>query len=216
MCKPKAFIFDLLTALLDSWSVWDISIPDDEKHIASGQTWRKRYLELTYSCGAYVEYELLVKQAAKDVGLSTAASTGLSARWDMIQPWPEVAEVLAGLKEQGYLLGVVTNCSNVLGIRAVTNCESAVGGGFKFDTVVTAEQSGFYKPHAKPYEDALNKLGVTAGETVFVAGSPADIPGASGVGMRVVWNNHAGLARKDHVKPWREGSRLDEALQGCT
>ena len=212
MTKPKALVFDLLTALLDSWSIWDASIPDAEKHIASGQTWRKRYLDLTYGCGAYVEYESLVQQSAKDMGLSKAAPQALVERWDTVRPWREVPEVLATLKQQGYLLGVVTNCSNDLGIRAMRNCEAAIGDGFRFDAVVTAEESGFYKPSPKPYEDVLERLGVDAADTVFVAGSAADIPGASGVGMQVVWNNHVGLAKKTDIKPWREGSRLDEAL----
>ena len=212
MSQPKALIFDLLTALLDSWSTWERSIPEDEKHMASGETWRKRYLDLTYGCGAYVGYESLVEQAAEDVGLSTSAAKVLVEKWDGIRSWPEVPAVLAKLKKQGYLLGVVTNCSSKLGMRAVRNCEATVSEGFKFDAVVTAEESGFYKPNSKPYEDLLRKLSVEAEDAVFVAGSAADIPGASGVGMKVIWNNHVGLARKDSVKPWREAASLDEAL----
>ena len=137
---------------------------------------------------------------------------GLAENWDMIQPWPEVPGVLAKLKEQGHLLGVVTNCSNKLGMRAMRNCEAAVGEAFQFDAVVTAEESGFYKPNPKPYEDLLKKLNLEANNAIFVAGSAADIPGASDAGMRVVWNNHIGLTRKNDVRPLREGRTLNEAL----
>lgn len=216
MGAPKAIIFDLLTALLDSWTVWDTSIETSEKHIASGTTWRKRYLELTYGCGEYVDYETLVLRAAQDVGLSDVTARNLSLNWDQIQPWPEVPAVLAQLKKQGVRLGVVTNCSNELGRRAVRNCEAATknaaGVDVTFDEVVTAEESGFYKPDPKPYKDVLQKLRVNAEEALFVAGSSADIPGANGVGMKVVWNNHVGLERKTDLLPWRQGKRLDEAL----
>ena len=134
--------------------------------------------------------------------------------FDEIEPWAEVPAVLAKLKKRGMRMGVVTNCSNELGLRAVRNCEMAVHeADFRFDAVVTAEESGFYKPNPKPYLDVLEKLGIEDAEDVlFVAGSSADIPGASGVGMRVCWNNHVGLERKNDVMPWREGKDLVEAL----
>ena len=99
----------------------------------------------------------------------------------------------------------------------MANCERSLsektGREFRFDAVVTAEESGCYKPEPKPYEDALAKLGVRPEEALFVAGSANDIPGASGVGMRVVWHNKAGLERKGNVMPMREGTTLDEALR---
>lgn len=213
---PKALIFDLLTALLDSWSIWTLSIPTTHAHI-TGLTWRKRYLELTYACGAYKPYEDLVIQAALDVGLDRVAAQNLVGDWDRIRPWDEVPKVLGRLSRQGVRLGVVTNCSDELGRRAVRNLEGVVRNemgmeAFVFDEVVTAEEVGFYKPRREPYEAVLRKMGVRAEEAVFVAGSAADIPGASAVGMRVVWNNHVGLERKDGVVPWREGARLDDAL----
>lgn len=217
MAPPKAIVFDLLTALLDSWSVWDRAIPASEKHIASGKTWRKQYLELTYGCGAYEPYEGLVQKSAGDVQLSPACPAALLASFDDILPWPEVPAVLAKLKQQGFKLAVVTNCSIELGNRAVNNCERTVRErtdvkDFAFDVVITAEESGFYKPNPKPYLDCLEKLGVDSHDALFVAGSSADIPGACGVGMKVAWNNHIGLARKNDVLPWREGKTLDEAL----
>ena len=114
---------------------------------------------------------------------------------------------------------MVTNCSNTLGIAAVGICEKHVQSiegceRFGFDAVVTAEESGYYKPYRKPYEDVLAKLGVRAEEALFVAGSASDVPGASGVGMRVVWHNRVGLGSKGDVKPLREGRTLGEALKG--
>ena len=63
--KYDAVVFDLLTALLDSWTLWNdvAGSPED------GMKWRRRYLEITYGCGAYRPYETLVREAARDVGL---------------------------------------------------------------------------------------------------------------------------------------------------
>ena len=104
-----------------------------------------------------------------------------------LQPWPEVVAVLGALAARGLPLAVVTNCSLPLGRRAAARV------GVPLAAVVTAEEAGFYKPSPEPYRLLLGRLGTDPARTLFVAGSPADIPGASGVGMPVFWHNRAGL-----------------------
>lgn len=214
--RPKAIVFDLLTALLDSWSLWDASTPS--KTTEEGRRWRKQYLELTFGAGAYdtssTAYETLVGQAARDVGLPDSAPAALLRDWQTLQAWPEVARVLGELRGKGYKLGVVTNCSEGQGRAAVRRAEECVGGGFRFDAAVTAEESGFYKPVGAAYAAVLPRLGVTVDEVLFVAGSAGDVQGATDAGMRVVWHNRVGLARKGDAVAMREGKTLDEALRG--
>ncbi len=169
--------------------------------------WRARYLELTYGCGAYRPYESLLAEAAADAGLLATAPGALLAAWDNLAPWPEVPRVLSGLRARGLRLGVVTNCSIALGRRAASRC------GIAFDAVVTAEQAGFYKPRPEPYRAVVAALGADVGDTLFVAGSSADVPGAAGVGMRVVWHNRIGLPGRPGPPPLREARTLDAALQ---
>jgi 2-haloacid dehalogenase len=202
--QPTAVIFDLLTALLDSWSVWDRVAASE----ILGRRWRARYLELTYGCGAYRPYEELVAEAAADSGLPSTAAAALRANWDNLTPWPEVPRVLARLRLQGLRLGVMTNCSTELGRRAATRC------GMPFDVVVTGEEAGFYKPHPEAYRAILTALNVTADSALFVAGSSADVAGAARVGMRVVWHNRVGLPAQPGPKPLREAVTLDAALGG--
>ena len=84
---PKAVVFDLLTALLDSWSVWDATAGSE----ILGRQWRARYLELTYGCGAYRPYEELVAEAAADSGvlagiiLAIALNIWLIGRFEMVR-----------------------------------------------------------------------------------------------------------------------------------
>lgn len=200
----RAVVFDLLTALIDSWSLWDAAAGGEE----SGRRWRARYLDLTYGCGAYQPYEDLVAAAANYAGLPSAASEALAMRWDELSPWPEVPGVLAALKGRGLLLGVATNCSIAKGRRAAARC------GVPFDAVVTSEEAGYYKPRPEPYRLVLSALGVTASEALFVAGSPSDVPGASAVGMPVVWHNRVGLPSRPGAVPLREARTLDAALEG--
>jgi 2-haloalkanoic acid dehalogenase type II len=182
--KFDAVLFDLLTALLDSSSLWNIVAGSPE----NGRRWRAAYLRRTYETGAYRPYETLVIEAAAEVGLSPTLAAQLAARYSELKPWPEVREVLGALRLQGVTLGVVTNCSEELAAKAI------ICTGIDFDVVVTAERAGFYKPDPRPYEMALAELGVSPGRCLFVAGSAYDLFGTSKVGLPTYWHDRIGMA----------------------
>ncbi|KAI0550340.1 putative 2-deoxyglucose-6-phosphate phosphatase [Xylaria curta] len=213
--RPKAIVFDLLTALINSWDLWDASTPSGTP--VEGRRWRDRYLEITFGAGAYVPYEDLVKQAAQDVGLPPSAPDALLREWEHLPAWPEVGGVLRSLREKGYKLAVVTNCSRHLGHLAARGVEKFASegseGGFAFDAVVTAEESGFYKPVKAAYEAILTTIGVDPGDVLFVAGSAGDVQGATDAGMKVVWHNKVGLAKKGIAVPLSEGQSLNDVLR---
>ena len=186
--KYDAVIFDLLTALLDSWTLWN-AIAGSE---ADGLKWRRRYLEITYGCGAYRPYETLVREAARDVGLPERLGDELEDRWDQLSPWPEAPAVLDKIPVP---LAVATNCSIRLGRRAARRV------GVLFSLVETAESVGFYKPRPEVYRAVLQKLETAPERTLFVAGSASDVPGAKGVGMPVYWHNRMALAPVGEAVP---------------
>lgn len=213
--QPKAIIFDLLTALLNSWDSWAKATPTGTTE--EGRLWRARYLDLTFGAGAYTpstSYETLIRRAANDVGLPRSSADALLQGWTQLEPWPEVPGVLQALRSKGYKIGVVTNCSILLGHAAVQRVEQCVGNGFRFDGAVTAEESGYYKPVNSAYQSLLTKMGLASSEVLFVAGSAGDVQGAHDAGMRVVWHNHVGLGRKGQAVPLREGSNLEDTLMG--
>lgn len=178
-----AVLFDLLSALLDSWTLWTEVAGDPE----DGRRWRLRYLALTYAAGDYRPYETLVSEAATDVGLPASVPRALLDRWDELSPWNEVPGVLRRL-ERRLAIGVVTNCSETLGRRAIAKL------GVAMPLLVTAERAGAYKPDPRTYSLALAELRMPAERVLFVAGSPYDVPGASRVGLAVLWHNRARLA----------------------
>ena len=197
-----AVIFDLLTALLDSWSLWDSVAGDPDV----GRRWRLAYLEIVYATGNYRPYELLVMEACDKIGLDVDLADRLLDRWDELQPYADVPGVLSRLRE-GVPRGVVTNCSEALGNRAVART------GASFDVIVTAERAGAYKPRPEPYRTVLAELGTDPARTLFVAGSPGDIGGAGGVGMPVFWHNHVGIdLAVNAAQPWRQARSLDPLL----
>lgn len=183
-----AVVFDLLTALLDSWTLWNdvAGSPDD------GMKWRRRYLEITYGCGAYRSYETLVREAARDTGFPENFGAELERRWAELAPWPEAPAVLGRIPVP---LAVATNCSVRLGRQAADRV------GARFTVVETAESIGFYKPRPEVYRAVLQRLGTRPERTLFVAGSASDVPGAKAVGMPVYWHNRVGLPPRDDARP---------------
>jgi len=204
---PKAVLFDLLTALVDSWTLWN-EVAGSE---ARGRAWRADYLERTYGCGAYQPYEDLVRAAAAATGLPADTAEALEARWDELPVWSGAQAALDALAGRT-ALAVVTNCSRRLGARAAARLDT------RWSCVVTAEDAGFYKPDPRPYRLALARLGVAPGDAAFVAGSGYDLFGTAAVGLRTYWHNRVGLASPpgapapvieartfDQLLPWLEG-----------
>jgi 2-haloacid dehalogenase len=183
MPRYDAVLFDLLTALLDSWTLWNAVAGD----AASGRRWRAEYLRITYATGVYRPYEDLVAEAAEAVGLDRRVAAALDARYDQLQPWPDVVPTLARLSAGGVKLGVVTNCSRRLGRIAVGRIDAA------FDCVVTAEDAGCYKPDPRTYRMALDKLNVTPDRCLFVAGSAYDLIATVKVGLPIYWHDRVGM-----------------------
>ena len=186
MQRYDAVLFDLLTALIDSWTLWN-RVAGTE---AAGREWRAEYLRLTYGCGAYRPYDDLVREAAITSGLTESHAARLDASWDRLQPWDDAIPLLHSLAPH-YRLGVVTNCSERLGRRAAALMK------VPFECIVTAERAGCYKPEPEPYLLALRELDLPAKRVLFVAGSGFDLFGTARVGLVTLWHNRVGLATPD-------------------
>lgn len=183
MRRYEAVAFDLLTALLDTWSLWKAVAADPERgmrwHAASQAMLRGR---------AYRPFEDIVRDSAKEVCVSADQAAEMIRRWGEFEPWPDTPGVLARLDARK--TAIVTNCSRALGARAAAKAGT-------FDVVVTAEDAGAYKPDPRPYRAALDGLGIDAAHVLFVAGSAHDVGGAARAGMDVYWADRGNVQVTD-------------------
>src|SRR5437762_14188786 len=170
--------FDLLTALLDTWTLWSAVARDR----ALGLRWHAASQALLRG-KRYRPFEDIVRESAGEVGLDAKRAGELLRRWGEFEPWPDVPPVLERL--DGTRRFVVTNCSRKLGRLA------AFRAG-RFELVVTAEEAGAYKPDPLPYRMALERLALDPAVVLFVAGSAHEVGGAARVGMDVFWANRGG------------------------
>ncbi len=179
--RYRAVGFDLLTALLDTWSLW-AAVAGDR---ALGMRWHAASQGLLRG-RPYRPYADITHDSAAAVGVPREKADEFLARFGEFAPWPDVPPVLARLGDQRRF--IVTNCSRELGERAARRAGT-------FDLVVTAEEAGAYKPDPRPYRLALDRLGLGPHEVLFVAGSAHDVGGAMGVGMDVYWANRGDAPR---------------------
>lgn len=178
----RGVAFDLLTALIDSWSLW-IEVAGDTD---LGKRWRRASLRRVTSAGDYTDYEKIVEEAADSVGVSSERANRLLQRWaeGELRPWPDTGMVLARLAGLNWPTVVVTNCSQRLAEAA------AVVTGGSFCSIISAERAGAYKTDARAYRAGIRAFGeVDPSDILFVAGSAHDVPGAGAVGMPVYWSN---------------------------
>jgi len=182
-----AVCFDLLTALLDSWSLWE-AVAAAAGYPGRGQPWRHAALRQVTASGEYRPYAEPLRAGAVAIGLPSQLADQLLARWGELRPFPEVPAMLARLRARATLpLATATNCPEVLARQA------AAALGNPFAVVVSAERAGAYKPDPRPYHLALTELDLPPARVLFVAGSAHDVGGALRAGLPVVWVNRLGL-----------------------
>ena len=82
-----------------------------------------------------------------------------------------------------YRLGIVSNFYGNL----VTVCHNVAIHAF-FSVIVDSERVGCSKPDPRIFRSALDQLGLTPADAVFVGDSlPRDMAGARAIGMRHIW-----------------------------
>ena len=193
--RYRAVGFDLLTALLDTWTLWSDVAGSRELgmkwHAASQRIMRGQ---------RYRPYEDIVREAADEVQVPREKADAFLTRFGEFQPWPDVAMALSRLR--GVQRFIVTNCSRTLGKRAAERLGA-------FDLVMTAEEAGAYKPDPRPYRAALDKLRLVPRDALFVAGSAHDVGGASRVGMDVYWANRGDMPLPPDGRPLRSERGLN-------
>ena len=107
-----------------------------------------------------------------------------------------VKETLLALKDKGYLLGIVTDTANPL--HAKLNWFERGGFGHVWDAITSSLDVGVRKPNPKIYHAALDQLGVTIDETVFLGHKRTELEGARAVGMKTIAFNYDEDALADY------------------
>jgi len=192
--RRQICIFDAYGTLFDFGSAVArcLEIPV-EKHPALVTTWRDKQLQYTWLRtlqDRYVDFERITADALDFALESQKLPTGavretLLGLYRKLDPYPETASVLNGIRQAGFATAILSNGTPALLASTVAHAQLTRS----FDAVLSADAVQRYKTHRSVYQYALDYFDVPAASVTFVSANGWDAHGAADFGMRSVWCN---------------------------
>jgi 2-haloacid dehalogenase len=156
-----------------------------------------RHKQLSYSwlraiTGAHADF-WVVTQDALDWAMEANGLADpelrerLLALYWQLEAYPEVPEVLAGLRARGLGTAILSNGSPEMLRGAVA---SALLDDL-LDDLLSVEAVGVFKPHASVYALVPERFACAPAEILFVSSNGWDAAGAAGFGFVTAWVNRA-------------------------
>ncbi len=109
----------------------------------------------------------------------------LMARYLTLPAFPEAPDALRRLKQRGLRLAILSNGTPAM----LESLVKAAAIDDLFETVLSVEEVGAFKPHPKVYRLAVDRLRLPADAICFQSSNAWDAYAASASGMKVVWCN---------------------------
>lgn len=173
------------------------------------EDWRRKQLEYTWLravMGAHTDFRRVTEDALdwamEAAGVSDAALRArLMALYDALAAYPEVADMLAALKADGFATAILSNGAPGMLASAV----ASAGIGDRLDAVLSVETVGVFKPARAVYDLVGAQFATAPDAVLFVSSNGWDAAAAAAYGFHTAWVNRAGLpmdrltARPDHV-----------------
>lgn len=105
-----------------------------------------------------------------------------------LDAYPDAVATLQKLKKAGYATGILSNGSPDMLTAAVNNS----GLAKLLDEVMSVEDVGIFKPSARVYQMAVDRMGVLPRQICFVSANAWDASGAADFGFQVAHLNRFG------------------------
>jgi 2-haloacid dehalogenase len=161
------------------------------------QLWRAKHLEYTwvYSLTGKQAMFWMLAQRSLDYaitqvggGISTDVRKRLLEAYRIMDPYPEVRDVLTALKARDDRLVILSNGDADMLTDAVRGAR--LEG--MFEAVISVVSAGIFKPSPKVYQLITGRFGGAPAEVSFQSSNRWDIAGAKANGFRCVWVNRTG------------------------
>ena len=215
----RAILFDVYGTLLDVHS----AIRREGAELGTSadlisRLWRQKQLEYTWVWSLRGEYRSFraVTEAALDFALashkvqSDALRAKLLRAYERLDPFTEVPDALAALRDTGLRLAALSNGDPDLlesGLQAA-RIQSML------DAVLSVASLRIYKPDRRVYELGREWAGCPAAEIAFVSANAWDAGGAAAFGFRTFWIDRAGQPQEyDITRHATTISSLDDVVR---
>jgi 2-haloacid dehalogenase len=197
----QACVFDAYGTLFDFASAARACrnvLGDDVDRLSA--LWRDKQLQYTWLRavqGRHADFWQVTGDALdftlESMGIKNAALRDrLMQLYLTLDAFPEVPAVLNALRKTGLKLAILSNGSPKM-LDAVVKAAKLEK---LFDAILSVEDAGVFKPNAKVYRLALDRLRVPASAISFQSSNAWDAYAASAFGMQVVWCNRYGQRRE--------------------
>ena len=126
----------------------------------------------------------------------------------LVRCYDEVVDTVTALRSRGHEIAIVTSKSEYLALRAL----ALVGLARHMDTVVGCDATTRHKPDPEPVRLALQRLGRTPEEAVFVGDSVHDLLAGNAAGVRTfaaLW----GAFKRQDLEPGSPSAWLERISQ---
>jgi 2-haloacid dehalogenase len=207
----KACVFDAYGTLFDVHSA--VGKYHDRLGEVADQVsniWRTKQLEYTWLRSLMKKHADFwqVTQDGLDYALDVFDIRDDALQQDLVEAYlylkcyPEVPDTLAALNRSGLQTAILSNGSPAM-LDAVVKSN---GLADLIPTVLSVERVGVFKPDPKVYQLAVDSLGVTAEEIVFMSSNAWDAAGATAFGLKVAWINR--FAQRPERLPFQPAAEI--------
>jgi putative hydrolase of the HAD superfamily len=109
-----------------------------------------------------------------------------NVKFALLRPFAHATEILIYLKSKGYRLAVISNGITIKQWEKLVRMNLH----YFFDEIITSEEVGFEKPNKRIFEEALNKMGCKAENSVMIGNKfKEDVMGGVNAGMSAILVN---------------------------
>jgi 2-haloacid dehalogenase len=195
----KALVFDVFGTVVD----WRSGVARDVRRLLPGvdaegfaDAWRGRYApsmdRVRRGEQPWTSLDDLHRASLDELltqfgvpGVSEDVRRELVLAWHRLDPWPDSVEGLTRLKAR-YVIASLSNGNVALLV------DMAKHGGLPWDTVLSAELFGHYKPDPEVYDGAARLLGLPPDRVLMVAAHVDDLAAARTRGLRTAYVHRPG------------------------
>ena len=192
MQRPKVILFDVNETLLDLRPLKESigkALGGRPELAPIWFTTMLQYSMVTTLADRYSDFAksgaACLQMVARNQGieLSEHAAKEAVAPICSLPPHPDVIPALERLRDAKYRLVTLTNSSK----RAVDDQMRNSGLAGFFESLLSVEEVGLYKPHTHIYRWAARRVGADESECLLVAAHGFDVAGAAWAGMRTAF-----------------------------